>query len=97
MGPCIKVTNEALPSTTAIHLEIARAGAVVFTGDTTLAQLKRTPEELISWLFRDNDYPHGAFLMTGTGIVPPDEFTLALGDEVRITIDGIGTLVNVMG
>ena len=97
VGPCIFITNEALPSTTTIAIDIVRAGTSVFSGDTTLAQLKRTPEELIGWLYRDNDYPNGTFLMTGTGIVPPDEFTLALGDEVRITIDGIGTLVNVMG
>ena len=80
-----------------ISIVISRAGAPVFTGDTTLAQLKRTPEELAGWLYKDNDFPNGAFLMTGTGIVPGDEFTLALGDEVSITIEGIGTLVNVMG
>lgn len=97
VGPCIKVTSEALPAETAIRIEILRSGKPVFNGDTTLAQLKRTPEELIGWLFRDNDFPNGAFLMTGTGIVPPDEFTLALGDVVNISIDGIGTLSNVMG
>ena len=80
-----------------LPIVISRAGAPVFTGDTTLAQLKRTPEELAGWLYKDNDFPNGAFLMTGTGIVPGDEFTLALGDEVSITIEGIGTLVNVMG
>ncbi len=96
VGPCIKVQHEPLPATTAIKLVISRAGAPVFSGETTLAQLKRTPQELAGWLFKDNDFPQGAFLMTGTGIVPGDDFTLLAGDEVAITIDGIGTLVNVM-
>ncbi|MDB6140189.1 MAG: fumarylacetoacetate hydrolase, partial [Verrucomicrobiaceae bacterium] len=82
---------------TAISIVIKRAGTSVFNGETQLDQLKRTPSELAAWLFKDNDFPNGAFLMTGTGIVPGDDFTLALGDEVSITIDGIGTLVNVMG
>ena len=57
-------------------------------------QLNRTPESLVDWLTRENDFPHGVLLLTGTGIVPPDEFTLKSGDVTRITIDGIGTLVN---
>ncbi len=97
VGPAIKVGHEPLPPSTAISVVINRAGATVFTGETKLDQLKRTPAELAGWLYKDNDFPNGAFLMTGTGIVPGDEFTLALGDEVRITIDGIGTLVNIMG
>ena len=97
VGPAIKVQHEPLPPTTAITLVINRDGAPVFKGETKLDQLKRTPAELAGWLFKDNDFPNGAFLMTGTGIVPGDEFTLALGDEVCITIDGIGTLVNIMG
>ncbi len=97
VGPCIRVTHDPLPAETAIALEIVRGGAAVFAGETSLAQLKRTPEELIGWLFKDNDFPHGVLLMTGTGIVPPDDFTLQAGDEVRIRIDGIGTLINIMG
>lgn len=97
VGPAIKVGHEPLPPSTTISVVINRAGAVVFQGETKLDQLKRTPAELAGWLFKDNDFPNGAFLMTGTGIVPGDEFTLALGDEVCITIDGIGTLVNIMG
>ena len=96
LGPCIRVSEAPLPKETGIHLEILRASAAVFSGSTTLEQLKRTPEELIHFLYRDNDFPQGAFLMTGTGIVPPDDFTLAAGDEVRIRVDGIGTLVNFM-
>lgn len=97
VGPAIKVGHEPLPPSTTISVVINRAGTTVFTGETKLDQLKRTPAELAGWLYKDNDFPNGTFLMTGTGIVPGDEFTLALGDEVRITIDGIGTLVNVMG
>lgn len=96
VGPCIRVTNDPLPPGTFIKVTIVRSGAVVFSGDTTLAQLKRTPQELIGWLYKDNDFPNGAFLMTGTGIVPADEFTLAIDDVVNIEIEGIGTLSNVM-
>jgi 2-dehydro-3-deoxy-D-arabinonate dehydratase len=52
---------------------------------------------LIEYLYRDNSFPNGCFLLTGTGIVPPDEFTLQLQDEIRITITGIGTLINTVG
>ena len=70
------------------------AGRAAFSGATTLAELKRKPDELVEYLFRDNSFPAGAYLMTGTGIVPPDSFTLAAGDRIRITIDPIGTLEN---
>jgi 2-dehydro-3-deoxy-D-arabinonate dehydratase len=96
VGPCIAVQHEPLSRDTEISIDIVRSGVSVFGGSTTLAQLKRTPEELVEFLYRDNDFPNGALLMTGTGIVPPDEFTLHLGDEVRISISGIGMLVNVM-
>lgn len=94
LGPCVYVTDEPLPAETEIKLEILRAGEAAFAGSTTLAQLKRTPPELVEFLFRDNAFPVGCFLLTGTGIVPPDKFTLQSGDELRITIDHIGTLVN---
>jgi 2-dehydro-3-deoxy-D-arabinonate dehydratase len=94
LGPCVLVSNDPLPTSTAIRLEIGRAGKTVFSGATTLAQLRRKPEELVEYLFRDNRFPAGAYLMTGTGIVPPDSFTLAVGDRIRITIDPIGTLEN---
>jgi 2-dehydro-3-deoxy-D-arabinonate dehydratase len=77
-----------------IKLVITRAGRIAFEGNTSLAQLNRTVESLAEWLFKENEFPHGAFLMTGTGIVPPDEFTLAHGDDISITIAGIGTLRN---
>ena len=79
---------------TTIVLEIMRRGELAFAGETTLAQLKRQPAELVSFLFRDSSFPSGVLLMTGTGIVPPSDFTLASGDEIRIEIEGIGRLVN---
>ena len=94
LGPCVLLTSEPPPKTTAIQIQIARGIAAVFEGSTTLAELKRDPTELASFLFRDNSFPDGAFLMTGTGIVPDDDFTLEQGDVVRISIDGIGTLEN---
>jgi len=94
LGPSILLTDQPLPKTTAVTLHIGRAGQTAFSGSTTLAELKRTPEELSSWLFRDNSFPDGVFLMTGTGIVPSDTFTLWPGDRIRISIDGLGTLEN---
>jgi 2-dehydro-3-deoxy-D-arabinonate dehydratase len=94
LGPCVLITPEPLAATTPIRLEIVRGGAQAFSAATTLAELKRAPATLVEYLFRDNSFPFGTFLMTGTGIVPPDTFTLASGDRVRITIDPIGTLEN---
>jgi 2-dehydro-3-deoxy-D-arabinonate dehydratase len=75
-------------------LEILRDGNTEFSGATTLAELKREPAQLVEYLYREISFPFGCFLMTGTGIVPPDSFTLASGDEIRITIGQIGTLIN---
>ncbi|SKA97801.1 2-dehydro-3-deoxy-D-arabinonate dehydratase [Prosthecobacter debontii] len=97
VGPCLLITQAALPQETRIQLKIQRRGETVFEGQATLDQLKRTPSELAGFLYQDNTFPTGALLMTGTGIVPGDEFTLQRGDLVSITIDGIGTLVNPMG
>jgi len=97
LGPCILVSSKPLPTTTGIRLEILRAGQEAFSGTTTLANLKRDPVSLVEYLYRDNVFPNGTFLLTGTGIVPPDAFTLNPGDEIRISIDGIGTLVNFVG
>jgi 2-dehydro-3-deoxy-D-arabinonate dehydratase len=94
LGPCILVSSEPLEKTTPIRIAIQRGSKTEFDGTTTLAELKRAPEFLVSYLFRENNFPAGAFLMTGTGIVPPDSFTLAPGDKVSITIDPIGTLEN---
>jgi 2-dehydro-3-deoxy-D-arabinonate dehydratase len=94
MGPGILLTPEPLAATTRIQIVIERGGKAVFSGETSLAEMKRKPEELVEYLFRDQTFPHGCFLLTGTGIVPPDDFTLHSGDEIAISIDGIGTLKN---
>jgi 2-dehydro-3-deoxy-D-arabinonate dehydratase len=96
LGPCVLVAEEMPSATTEIKLHIARDGETAFAGETTLAQLKRTPESLVEFLFRDNLFPHGCFLLTGTGVVPPDDFTLRSGDVISISIEPIGTLVNVV-
>jgi 2-dehydro-3-deoxy-D-arabinonate dehydratase len=96
LGPALLVSPSPLPRETAIHLLIRRGAATAFEGATTLASLKRTPTELVEYLYRDNSFPTGCLLLTGTGVVPPDEFTLASGDEISITIGEIGTLVNVV-
>ena len=94
LGPGILVANQPLPPETGIQLEIRRAGSQVFVDSTALSAMKRTPPELVEYLFRENSFPNGCFLLTGTGIVPPNSFTLASGDEIAIKIDGIGTLSN---
>ncbi len=94
LGPGILIAQQTLPSETRISIAIVRAGASAFSGETTLAQMKRRPQELVDYLYRDQTFPFGCFLLTGTGIVPPDSFTLEKGDTVRIGIDGIGELVN---
>lgn len=95
LGPSILINDGSLDRTaTKVKLTINRAGQSVFQGETNLGQLARTFEELITWLGRESDYPNGAFLLTGTGVVPPDNFTLENGDSVSIEIDGIGTLTN---
>ena len=94
LGPGILVKRDGLPDTTRISIAIDRGGNAAFTGETTLTQMKRKPQELVHYLYLDQTFPHGAFLLTGTGIVPPDSFTLERGDTIRISIDGIGTLVN---
>ncbi|MGC2446501.1 MAG: fumarylacetoacetate hydrolase family protein [Candidatus Sulfotelmatobacter sp.] len=97
LGPCLLVADEPLPVSTEIKIEIRREGKVVFSGETTLKEMKRSPEELVEYLYRVSSFPNGCFLLTGTGIVPPDSFTLRLGDEIRITIPAIGTLGNEVG
>lgn len=95
LGPLVTLTRSMPPlEEVDIRLSIRRSGAVAFEGATSVASMNRTLESLVDWLGRENIFPHGAILLTGTGIVPPDEFTLLPGDVVDITISGIGTLSN---
>ena len=95
LGPAV-VTIDELPdvSNLEIQLTIRRGGTELFQDSTATSQLHRSLSDLTDYLLRDNEFPAGVFLMTGTGIVPPSEFTLQDGDEVTIRIDGIGSLVN---
>ena len=94
LGPCILVSSEPLPAETSIQLTITRNRTKVFSDQTSLSQMKRAPAALAEYLFRENSFPNGSFLLTGTGIVPPDDFTLHQGDEIRIVIPPVGTLRN---
>ena len=94
LGPGILVRKEPMPASTQINLDILRSNQITFSGATTLAEMKRDPAILVEYLFRDHSFPYGCFLLTGTGIVPPDSFTLQSLDEIQITIEGIGTLTN---
>ena len=98
LGPGILVLpdGEALRPETGIALEIRRGGSVEFAGSTTLAAMKRDFRTLVDFLYRETSFPDGCVLLTGTGIVPPDSFTLQPGDETLITVDGVGTLRNVV-
>ena len=93
LGPGL-VVREPLPTATTIRIEITRGDAQVFLGETALDRMKRTFPDLADWLFRENTFPHGCYLLTGTGIVPPNDFTLAPGDRIRIDIAGLGALHN---
>jgi len=94
LGPCILVSEHLLPTTTSIGLTIQRQQKQVFIGSANLGNLKRSPRELVDFLCRENTFPHGAFLLTGTGVVPDNNFTLMRGDLIRIDIEGIGSLEN---
>ena len=95
LGPCITLAPAMPPrAEIGIRLDIERQGRPVYHGETSVARMARGLEDLIDWLGRENRFPDGVILLTGTGIVPPDDFTLEAGDRVSITIDGIGTLIN---
>ncbi len=93
LGPGLLIGDSLDPSTL-ISLAIFRQAKTVFEGTTSLGAMKRSPEELADYLFRHNNFPAGCFLLTGTGIVPPNDFSLREDDEIQITIEPIGTLVN---
>ena len=94
LGPCIFVTEQPLDTNTIIALEIERNSAVVFSDQIAISQMKRTVAELVSFVFKECSFPYGCLIMTGTGIVPGNDFTLQSGDEIKISIDNIGTLTN---
>ena len=94
VGPCVLVAEGELAGTTEIRVKILRGGKAAFEGATPVSRIKRPLAELAEYLYRELSFPQGSFLLTGTGIVPPDGFTLAGGDRIEISIEGIGTLVN---
>lgn len=94
LGPCLYVPANPISPMTKISMVIQRNGKNVYTGEVAISQIKRKLPELAGWLYRDMDFPNGCFLMTGTCLVPGNDFTLAENDKVDITIDGIGTLSN---
>ncbi len=94
IGPCLYVSDQPLAQDTGISIEILRDGKVVFEDSTSIDQIKRELTELVAYLFRECDFPQGVYLMTGTGIIPSNDFTLQSGDEIRISSEPIGTLIN---
>ena len=94
LGPCVYVTDKPLNSNTTISLEIKRNKKKVFEGSIAISQIKRTFQELVSFVYRESSFPHGCLIMTGTGIVPGSDFTLKSNDLIIISIDNIGELVN---
>jgi 2-dehydro-3-deoxy-D-arabinonate dehydratase len=97
LGPCLYVPEQPLSPDTIIDLSIVRGSEEVFNGEITLSQMKRKADELLRFLYRELSFPTGCYLMTGTGIIPPSDFTLQVGDIVHITIEPIGTLTNTVG
>ena len=95
LGPCLLVKEQTISPEAEIRLTIFRNGETMFDNSISIDQMKRKHDELVEYLFRESDFPVGCYLMTGTGIVPPDSFTLQKGDEVHISISGIGTLINI--
>jgi 2-dehydro-3-deoxy-D-arabinonate dehydratase len=96
IGPCLYITDKPIYLDTAIKMNIYRNGEKMFDDATTLAKMKRSLSELANWLYREMDFKQGCFLMTGTCVVPPNEFTLMENDVVNISIDDIGTLTNII-
>jgi 2-dehydro-3-deoxy-D-arabinonate dehydratase len=94
LGPCLYIPREPISLETMIHLEIHRGEKIMFKDATPVSRMKRSLTELAAYLYRECDFPVGCFLMTGTCLVPPNDFTLQKMDKVEIRIDGIGTLTN---
>jgi 2-dehydro-3-deoxy-D-arabinonate dehydratase len=94
LGPCLYVPEKPIDENATIRLEIKRGGGTVFSDSISINRMKRKHKELAGYLFLECSFPSGVFMMTGTGIVPPNDFTIASGDEIIIAIDHIGTLRN---
>lgn len=94
LGPCVYVPGKSIDSNSMIHLLINRQNQKVFEGSIAINQMRRSLEDLVSFVYRECSFPKGCLVMTGTGIVPGHDFTLQSGDEIQISIDNIGTLIN---
>lgn len=94
IGPCVYVTDNPLPSDTKVRMQIMRDHKNMYEGEIGINQIKRNFADLVSYLYKECSFPYGSLLMTGTGIVPTNNFTLHHGDIIQITIEPIGTLVN---
>jgi 2-dehydro-3-deoxy-D-arabinonate dehydratase len=94
IGPCLYVIDKPISQETNISIVIKRGEKALYEGTTPLSRMKRSLPELAGFLFSELTFPHGCYLMTGTCLVPPNDFTLQPGDVVEISIDGIGTLAN---
>lgn len=94
VGPCIWLSKEPISLESKIGITIVRNGKTVFEGETEVGRIKRKLTDLVHYLYKEMSFPYGSLLMTGTGVVPPDSFTLEHGDQINITIDAIGTLTN---
>ncbi len=93
LGPGVVIASADSMRSLPVRMTIERGGEVVFEGETSTSKLKRSLEEMVRWLTRELSFPEGVFLMTGTGVVPPDDFSLRLGDKVRIEVGAL-TLEN---
>ena len=96
LGPCIYVSDAPIDNNSKIQLEISRDHKIIFEANVGINQMKRSADELVSFVYRECSFPAGCFIMTGTGIVPGNDFTLQSGDTIKITIDHIGTLINIV-
>ncbi len=96
LGPCLYIPQQPISLETNINIIIKRDDKIIFQNEIQLNKMKRNFIKLTEYLFRECDFENGVFLMTGTGIIPPNDFTLEANDEVEISIDGIGTLTNVV-
>ena len=97
LGPCLHLTSRPISPETTIAMEIIREGKIMYSDTVAINRMKRTHTELAGFLFRECEFPSGCYLMTGTCLVPPNDFTLQVNDTVRIEIHRIGTLINTVG